>query len=221
MTDKFLEYNIDVVMCIDGTKSMEPYIEQIKETARHFYDGFILEMAIAEKAVDKFRIKIIVFRDYLADWEPMKESKFFTFPDEMDEYLELVNGIKAYGGGNDRAENSLEAIALAIKSDWVQIGYKKRHEILLFTDAPALPLGARKYYKNYPENMPEDFAELHEMWEGQEMDRKAKHMIIYAPNVKPWDDIICWTNSLVLPIEEMNQCGGSVETSYRLMCNSI
>lgn len=60
-------------------------------------------------------------------------------PNEKMDLKEYLNEIYADGGGDD-PESGLEALAMAMKSDFVQKGEKKRHIIILFTDAAAHPL---------------------------------------------------------------------------------
>ena len=64
-----LDYNVDIVMCIDATGSMSPIIEEVKTNALSFYKKFVAEMDEANKRVEQLRIKVIVFRDYECDTE--------------------------------------------------------------------------------------------------------------------------------------------------------
>ena len=140
---------------------------------------------------------MIAFRDYGCDAEPMKESQFFTLPDDNEAFKAFVSGIEAQGGG-DAPENALEAIALALKSDWTTGGSKRRHAILVFSDAPALPLGARADSPSYPAGMPKDIAQLGAWWEctdqtlGSTYQAKAGRLIAFVPNAEPWTDISAW-----------------------------
>ncbi len=194
------EYNVDIVMCIDATGSMGDVIETVKESALTFHAKFQDAMDAADKAVDVMRVKVIVFRDYGRDGDgAMAESAFFTLPEQSAEFSAYVNGIEARGGG-DIPENALEAIALALKSDWTTAPGKKRHVVLMFTDAPALPLGARKECANYPADMPADLGELGAMWEGTVADQdamgtynpKSGRLIVFAPNAEPWTELQAW-----------------------------
>ena len=135
-----LDYNVDIVMCIDVTGSMDSIISEVKANALSFYQKFVDEMNNKEKSVQQLRIKVIAFRDYGVDSEPMIESKFFVLDEEKDAFYDFVNGLEAIGGGNI-PENSLEALALAMNSDWVRTGSVRRHVIVMYTDAPAIPLG--------------------------------------------------------------------------------
>lgn len=191
------DYNVDIVMCIDGTASMRPIIDQVKANALSFYKKFVDAMEENDKKAEALRIKVIVFRDYGCDDQPIEESDFFTLPDQADEFNAYVNGIEVKGGG-DLPENALEAIALALKSKWTTGGNKRRHAILVFTDAAALPLGERAACSGYPAGMPADLAELGAWWEGTEQtldstyQPKAGRLVAFAPNAYPWTDIQAW-----------------------------
>ena len=191
------EYYVDIVICIDATGSMAPIIDEVKSNAMSFYQKFLDSMEENEKEVAQLRIKVIAFRDYGCDAEPMKESQFFTLPDDNEAFKAFVSGIEAQGGG-DAPENALEAIALALKSDWTTGGSKRRHAILVFSDAPALPLGARADSPSYPAGMPKDIAQLGAWWEctdqtlGSTYQAKAGRLIAFVPNAEPWTDISAW-----------------------------
>ena len=191
------EYCVDIVMCIDATASMSPIIDEVKNNAISFYQRFIEAMDENDKEVEQLRIKVIVFRDYEIDSEPMVESEFFVLPDQNDAFRSFVNSIEAIGGG-DKEENALEAIALALKSNWTTGGSKRRHAILVFSDAPALELGKRAGCAGYPEGMPADMAQLGAWWEGTDQtlsstyQPKAGRLVAFVPNATPWEDMQAW-----------------------------
>ena len=182
------DYSIDVVMCIDATGSMQPIIDEFKSNVRGLYQRFIKRAQDQDRDIGQLRVKVIVFRDYAYDAEPMVESRFFVLDDEVEELYSFVDKIEASGGG-DGPENALEALAIAMKSDWVRTGTKRRHVIIMWTDAPALTLGARASSPSYPSDMPADMAELHEWWDDKIMDGRAKWLILCAPNVELWSDM--------------------------------
>ena len=190
-------YNVDIVMCIDATGSMAPIIDEVKANALSFYQKFIDSMEENNKEVAQLRIKVIAFRDYGCDDEPMVESEFFTLPDQNDAFNAFVSGIQPMGGG-DIAENALEAIALALKSDWTTGGSRRRHAILMFTDAPALPLQERASSPSYPAGMPADIAQLGAWWEqtdqtlGGTYQAKAGRFVAFVPNAEPWTELTTW-----------------------------
>ncbi len=194
-----LDYYVDIVMCIDATGGMAPIIEEVKKNVLSFYPKLVeaMESQIPSKQVTQLRIKVITFRDYGMDDEPMVESEFFDLFDENDaeQFKDYVNAIEAKGGG-DAPENALEALALAMKSDWSrEPSVRHRHVIMMFTDAPALELQARAGESGYPTDMPKDLAELRDMWD-ETMDLRAKRLVIFAPDCKPWSDMFDWSNAV-------------------------
>ena len=206
------EYNVDIVMCIDATGSMGDVIETVKANALTFHEQFQAVMEENDKYVDTLRIKVIVFRDYGRDGDgAMAESEFFTLPEQSADFSAYVNAIEARGGG-DIPENALEAIALALKSDWTTAPGKKRHVVLMFTDAPALPLGARKDSPNYPADMPADLGALGAMWEGDDQESissynvTAGRMVVFAPNAEPWTEMQFWNRYWHTPSKAGEGC---------------
>ncbi|MBR2966471.1 MAG: VWA domain-containing protein [Clostridia bacterium] len=216
-----LDYNVDIVMCIDATGSMSSIINEVRDNALAFYPKFVAAMQAKDKSVQQLRIKVIVFRDYECDSEPMVESRFFTLDDESAEFKAFLAGIEATGGG-DGPENSLEALALAINSDWVRTGAVRRHVVMMYTDAPALQLGQRKACAGYPTDMPADLAELHEWWEGQSMERRSKRLLLFAPDTDPWCDMVDWTNTFHQASQAGRGCSDTdIDTCIHMLVNSI
>ena len=216
--DAITNIDVDLVLCIDVTSSMKPIIDTIKGMALSLYDDMIAALAKRRK-VNEFRVKVIAFRDYYCDGQfAMAESCFFNLPDETAAFSEYVLNLKADGGG-DEPENALEAIALAMKSDWVHAisaNEKARNIIVVFTDASAHPFekaqdGVTKFY---PDNMLTSLEDLKMAWEGQNrldgagmidaymMDSKAKRLIIYSPlDFYPWNEVALLTNVKTSSIE--------------------
>ena len=133
------------------------------------------------------------FRDYVADGEAaMMTSDFFTLPQEEQSLKECVSLIQADGGG-DTPEDGLEALAYAMRSKWVATGVKKRHVIVLWTDAPTHDIGYGATSASYPAGMPASFDELSRWWndvqEGGVMNRNAKRLILFAPDAPAWNRI--------------------------------
>ena len=100
------DYCVDIVLCIDATGSMQPIIDEVKRNALSFHEKFKSCMDDAGKDVEQLRVKVIVFRDYICDSQPMVESDFYVLPDEKDKFHRFVEGIEACGGG-DVPENAI------------------------------------------------------------------------------------------------------------------
>lgn len=221
VTGQGLDYNVDIVMCIDATGSMAPIINSVKEHALSFHEKFKAAMQKENKDVTQLRIKVIVFRDFEVDSEPLLESKFFVLDDEREEFAAFVNNITPEGGG-DNPESGLEALAQAIKSDWVRTGAVRRHVIVLYSDTSAKELGSGSSSPAYPADMPKDFSELRDIWDGQMMEARAKRMLLFTPDAMPWNDIQLWNNAFLFPMAERGGCSeADMEVCLRALVHSI
>ncbi len=202
-----LKYNVDIVFVMDATGSMDHILEIVKKNALSFYDDLMGVMATKGKRIYELRAKVIAFRDYAADGEnAMLETDFFNLPQESKEFSEVVATLQPDGGG-DEPEDGLEALAYAMKSDWTKGGDKRRHIIVVWSDASTHKLGATRSSQYYPATMVADFDQLTTMWdgtpeEGGVMDHNAKRLIIYAPDEPYWSTISqSWDGVVHFPSE--------------------
>lgn len=191
------EYCVDIVMCIDATRSMEPIIDEVKRNALSLYESFLDGMELENKSVSALRVKIIAFRDYICDAQPMVESPFFDLPDQARQLETFLDGIEAIGGGDD-PECAFEAIATAMGSDWTTDGQKRRHVVVVFSDAPAVELGERAECPNYPRNLPKTMRELSAWWEGSSQTRRSAYqplagrLVAFVPRDPSWTQLESW-----------------------------
>ena len=143
-----MKYNVDIVFVIDATGSMSDLIDIVKNNAINFHSDIQTVMSKKGKTIQDFRIKVIAFRDYIADGEDaMLRTDFFNLPEETEAFKETVNSISAFGGG-DEPEDGLEALAFAIRSQWTTEGLKRRQLIVVWSDASTHPLGFGKHIAN-------------------------------------------------------------------------
>ena len=197
-------YNVDIVMVIDCTGSMGPMIELVKNKALSFYSDFSDFMQRADKEFDQLRVRVIAFRDYLADGaNAMAGTPFFTLPAQAEEFERVLRSIEPDGGG-DEPEDGLEALAFAIRSNWENEAEKHRHVIVVWTDDGTHELGygrESQYYPKDPGKMPSNFNELTRMWD-EDMDYSAKRLLIFAPEKDYWTTVAeYWDNVLMFPSE--------------------
>lgn len=199
-------YNVDMVFCIDATASMGDLINVVKTNALNLYQDIIDTMAQKQKVINKVRVKVIAFRDYIYDREnAMLTTRFFNLPEEAELLKNLVGQIKAVGGGDD-PEDGLEALAFAMRSDWDREGMKKRHVIVVWSDAATHPLGFGKAAENYPKEMAANFGELTAWWGSRQcpgyMNNQAKRLLLFAPDKEGWKTISdTWDNVIHYPSE--------------------
>jgi len=192
-----LQYAVDIVFAVDVTGSMTPILDQVKANALRFYDDVQTNLTEKGKNVDHLRVRVIAFRDLGAEGAgALTESPFYALPDQQADFSAFVNGLVAEGGG-DAPESGLEAVALAINSDWTRAGDRRRQVIVVWTDQPAQPLGAAPPPPEYAGVIPADFSALTDLWENEQgtMGVGSKRLILFAPDGPGWSDISSvWEN---------------------------
>lgn len=222
-----MTYGVDLVFCIDATMSMDPVLDTVKNNALNFYQDFKRVMDAKHKSVSELRVRIVAFRDYLADKEQaMMITNFFSLPQQTAEFHACVRSIEADGGGDD-PEDGLEALAYAMKSDWNHTAMRRRHVIVVWSDDATHDLGYGRSAQNYPRNMARDFNELTQWWGSKSypgvMDESAKRLILFTPDVRSWSTIRDnWNNVIQY---ESNAGTGLRDCDYdqilSAICNSI
>lgn len=193
-----VKYAVDLVMCIDGTGSMGHLIEEVKSAALRFYEQLEAKMKEKSKRIDQLRARLIVFRDYWHDPadQVMQCSDFFDLRSQSPDFANFVSKIEAEGGG-DEPENGLEAVGLALKSNWEKGDFnKQRYVVLVYTDASAHSLDKTPKPKpsHYPNDIPKTFDELTDYW--HEMPTSAKRLLLFAPDAEPWTIMSSWENTI-------------------------
>ena len=193
-----MSFHIDIVICLDVSGDMAAYIDKTRGTIKFLPEGLVEYMEMEGKSVDKLRVKFITFSDFATEGaDAIHETKFFDYFEQKEEAFAFIDGVQPKGGG-DKAENALEALALAIKSDWTMEGNRRRHVIIMITNAPAHSLQYRSDCEGYPEGMPKDLAELGDWW--ADVDRWYQRILItFAPNVSPWTDMEGWSRYWFTP----------------------
>lgn len=218
-----LKYNVDLVYCIDATRSMDNILDIVKNNAVNFYDDFIKKMNEKNKPIGRLRMRIIAFRDYYYDHdEAMLVTDFFEMPSQAEDLKACVASITANGGG-DAPEDGLEALAFAIKSDWCQDKGKKRHVIVVWSDESTHELGFGKSAPNYPGGMAKNFDELTSWWGNRQnpgfMDESAKRLLMFTPDLPGWSIIKDnWNNSILY---ESRAGRGLDDVDYEQILNAI
>ena len=218
-----MKYNVDIAFVIDATGSMSDLIDIVKSNAINFYSDIQSVMSKKGKTIQDFRIKVIAYRDYVADGnEAMLRTDFFNLPEETEAFRDTVSSISAFGGG-DEPEDGLEALAFAIRSKWNTEGLKRRQLIVVWSDASTHELGFGKEMENYPSRMAADFNELTKWWGDKDnngyMDYNSKRLILFTPDVPGWSDITkTWDNVIHFQSEAGE---GLEEVSYHQIIDAI
>lgn len=196
---------VDIVFCIDGTESQKKALELVKQGIPRFFEDLYRSYHVTHRWIAQLRCRIILFRDYLADGQhAMLATDFFLLPQQEKDFLQYLDSIHA-GGGGDPLEDGLEALAYAIKSSWTVTSPKKRHIIIIFSDADAHPLGHNQDTCNYPKGIPTNLSELEDWWE-DEMDIRAKRLLLFTPNKGNWAWIgENWSQTWLVPQEDLDE----------------
>ena len=83
-----LSYAVDIVFCIDVTGSMTPILDAVKANALGFYDDVQTNLTAKGKNVAQLRVRVVAFRDFVADGDAaLEESPFYTLPGERERVL--------------------------------------------------------------------------------------------------------------------------------------
>jgi hypothetical protein len=199
-----MNYDVDIVLVIDTTRSMNDILDLIKDNAIHFCQDLHKKMNTYQKSINTLRVKAISFTDFHGDNQPLNASKFFHLPTENQMFADFVGAFKADSNEyheeyphnfNPKLASSpksgLEALAYSIlQSEFTKStkSTKKRDAIVLWTDAYAHPLEYSHHATpSYPW-MPKSFQEMTSAW-GQHMSNSAKRLILFTPDVYPWKEI--------------------------------
>lgn len=227
-------YHVDIVFCVDCTETMDNILNIIKGRALNFYSDVQKTMINKDKRISQLRVRIVAFRDYIAYDEeirrgsrgnyPMLVTDFFHLPEDSQKLEVSVKSLYPIGGG-DEPEDSLEALAYAIRSDWDRaLGVKHRNIIVLWTDADAHTLGYGSRASTYPKGMARDFSALTAWWGNRKApgfmtDQAVKRLILFAPGIGWWNDISqIWDNTIHHKLE----AGGHLnEVDYNTILGCI
>ena len=90
-----LKYNVDIAMCIDATGSMGSLLNTVKSNALSFYSDLTGAMAEKGKHIDQLRVRVIAFRDYIADGENAMLATDFYSLQTLHSFLILHLKIKS------------------------------------------------------------------------------------------------------------------------------
>ena len=199
-----LERNVDLILCIDGSSSMYNLINFLHNNISHLYEYLINEYENKGVEIKQFRIRIICFRNFVLDKQKaIFETKFFLLPEELSELETIVKSLVPEGGSPN--ENSgLEALAMAINSEWCRNLPRNRQIILLFSDTPPNKISSIGLNNPlFPSNIPLNFEELTDWWEDVNLDKigsLSKRLILFAPDRSYWTDVgLNWSNTIHVP----------------------
>ena len=177
------EVGLDIVFCVDLSARMNSVLEKIKEQVHWIVMKSVEEQEEDGLDICSLRVKLIGFRDYEKDEVPMIVSPFYSLPDQTDEYENMLQSFCAEGGVE--GVNALEALALAIQSDWNNCGDVQYKVIWMFSGGSVFELGKRADSPAYPADMTKDIGDMSSKWSGV---RWPRRMTVFSPERTEWKD---------------------------------
>lgn len=107
---------------------MVEHLEHVKRKVLEWPKAFNEALAGREKFVRKFRVRLVLFADLRETPESLLATEFFVVYQQHEadtpvpitqlaEFESFVDGISTSGGG-DEPESALEALSVAISSEW-------------------------------------------------------------------------------------------------------
>lgn len=205
------KYAVDVVLCIDGKLPAESHEKQdknlldcVKTMARRIVKDIYHEMESKGKQIETFRVRTIVFREYMADGEhAMLATDFYLLPQETMGFEIVLSNIDSVGKVT-ACNDGLEALAYAIKSKWNTDNKHRRQVIIVWSDKETNKLGAGKGLINYPQGMAKSLEELQEWWSTM---GESKRLVLFTPNSSTWK---CVSNSWDYVLHYPSRAGESM-----------
>jgi len=177
----------DVVFCIDSTGSMAPCIDGVKEHVQNLVEGFTSNQEI----VLDWRVRLIEYRDLNQDEEIVP----YPFTTDIEEFRKQVQGLTATGGGPE-PESTLDAIFVALKSEWREPCNKC---VVVFTDAPC-------HDELHPSTVESGQARDIEEVKNQIWANKAR-VFLYAPDFQAYRELATVPRVLYEPVAATGLAG--------------
>lgn len=239
---KKLNCSVDVVFVIDATGSMRQIMEKIKQTAIALPKALTEAVKLAGKSMRRIRFKVIDFADFKSEGkDTIHESEFYNANTQIVQIINEFDSIKMTKedgegrGGDEIPENALEAVWLAMNSDFIEQRPDEdaRQIIMVFTDASPLRLQERAKYPGYSRyNFPKNIDEMRRLWgkyygdelhlrteeseEEEERNLNSKlnpacaRMLLYAPlgmlAGHTWDYVAQWERVSTFPVVPYDGC---------------
>ena len=238
---KKLNCSVDIVFVIDATGSMRLLMDKIKQLAIALPKALTEAVKLAGKNMRKIRMKVIDFADFKSEGkDTIHESPFYNASNQIVQIInefdsvKMVNELGEGRGGDEIPENALEALWLALNSDFTEERPDEnvRQIIMLFTDASPLHFQERAKYPGYARyNFPARIQEMRRLWgkcyggelnisdgSDEEIERNANaklipscaRMILYAPQGDlvghSWDYVSTWERVYTFPVVPYDGC---------------
>lgn len=128
---------LDVVLVLDATDSMEPFIDAARERLHAIMD-------VVNGLVPGTRFGVVAYKDYGDDYG-LRAVKSFALTDDAVAVRQFINQIVA-GGGGDVPEPIHEALQAACDKKLMDWGARRKQVIILVGDSPIHSTGRQAAY---------------------------------------------------------------------------
>ena len=197
------ERTVECVFCIDCSVGMAPHLDAVKRLVKDSIPESLKGWAWGDNIIRGHRAKIITFRNYETDGvDAISESRWFDLlSDDVKQFDTYLNSLQASGGAD--TNNGLEALFRAMTTDWGACGDYDRQNIILFSNADAVPLDTDAGRPGYPEHMV-NMDGLLNTWMGVRpifvdkenfrLKQRNKRMCLYGPRNSAYENMMAYFN---------------------------
>lgn len=209
--------NVEIVFCLDLTTTVT---EQLKPFFESLFNNINDCLKHKNKLpLEKIKIKLVGFGD-IKNNQNIKESRFFSLPDESNELLNEIDKFtpeKILSG----YVNALNGLMSAMGSEWeppLCITEKKRNIIVVITENTTYTTEKSYIIENFETEELFSLYEICDAWQGAgplgyydrlsdyRMDAIAKRLLLYTPDEFPWDDLLESLEYSIHRVLEKNEC---------------
>ena len=221
------QYIADIVYVLDATGNMSNHKHAVIEQMGLMYQSATKQ--VVEKSYDNadIRIKVIDFADFRSEGEEaIRLSDFFALPQQEMQACAYIDNIDCDCRGGDIAENALEALWWAMKSDWRPSA--NIHLIVLLTDSSPLDFQERDGCLGYDSAFyPQTTSDLQKAWDdpkqaGLALSQHNKRLVLFAPRGEisdhSWDSITQWND---VDFAEVEACNLLEEIQGKDICDKV
>lgn len=216
-------YRFDVVFVVDST-GLCALAKKLVGGIGEFDRKLNKAMEEAGCHFNDLRVRTVYFGDYAEDSNAVDSHGFYGMPEEREQFKRAFCNKYAIKHGTGKALNALEALYVAMKSDFAPIKFteKGRQIIVLLTEKYPLGLGERRGTIGYKDEYPSNVRELEQIWETPSADgmgglspRHAR-LILFVPggddgNGHSWSDVANFYRTSVTHLDEENRLGKEID----------
>jgi hypothetical protein len=229
-----LEYNIDIVFCIDLSSGSSAELESLKDFVLRFPTDLIRRHESQGKNLRNIRVRFILFPDVSAN-HSHEFSYFLSLSSDKrsKQFQRFVQNLRSNKRQAD-AKEALHSLSNALHSDWTHHGERQRHIIVLATR-----VGLHEEFADVRSSDQKRFHEIDTLlkeitdyWEGTtsnsrprgaKLGQAARRLILFAPDVYPWQMLAdTWAQALWLPTRNLSEFTPiELETVVEVLSNGV